>query len=81
MFYDTDTQTGQPDDPGRIVLRSWPSTSGHTYVTLGPEEVNFNYYSTWIGSDRIIVMSTSRARAIGVTLSDLGAEARSAVPK
>jgi hypothetical protein len=36
-----------------------------TRAVFGPREVNFNYYSTWSGSDRVVVMTIEKARAIG----------------
>jgi hypothetical protein len=60
VFFDSDTE--KPD----VHLRDWPSTEPNTYVTLGPEEVNFNYYTTWIGADRIIVLSKPRAAMFGL---------------
>ena len=36
---------------------------------FGPREVNFNYYSTWRGSDRVVVMTIEKARAAGVWLA------------
>jgi len=61
MFFDSDTETDN------VHLRRWPSVEPNTYVTLGPEEVNFNYYSTWVGADRIIVLSKATATAFGLS--------------
>jgi hypothetical protein len=36
-----------------------------TRADFGSQEVNFNYYSTWQGSDRVVVMTKEKARAIG----------------
>ena len=36
-----------------------------TRAVFGTQEVNFNYYSTWSGYDRVVVMTREKARAIG----------------
>ncbi len=41
-----------------------------TEAVFGPREVNFHWYSTWEGHDRIVVMTTEKARAAGVTLAN-----------
>jgi hypothetical protein len=33
---------------------------------FGPMEVNFDYYPTWQGDERIVVMPLARARALGL---------------
>jgi len=38
---------------------------GLTKTWFGPYEVNFDYYPTWRGSDRILVMSMPNAQAFG----------------
>jgi hypothetical protein len=40
-----------------------------TRTVFGPREVNFNYYSTWGGHDRIVVMTVAKARAAGAPLA------------
>ena len=40
-----------------------------TRAVFGPREVNFNYYSTWEGPDRVVVMTIEKARAAGVWLA------------
>ena len=45
----------------------WPANHRDLLVTwFGPFEVNLNYYPSWVGDDRIIAMTTARARAIRV---------------
>ena len=34
-----------------------------TRAVFGPREVNFNYYSTWSGSNRVVVMTLAKAKA------------------
>ncbi len=33
---------------------------------FGPHEVNFNYYPTWQGDDRILLMPMDKARRLNV---------------
>lgn len=40
-----------------------------TRAVFGPREINFNYYSTWAGFDRVVVMTIEKARAAGIPLS------------
>jgi hypothetical protein len=41
----------------------WPANIRRlTEATFGPLEVNFDYYPTWLGSDRILVMPVEEAR-------------------
>jgi dolichyl-phosphate-mannose-protein mannosyltransferase len=40
-----------------------------TRAVFGPREVNFNYYSTWEGPDRVVVMTLEKARAAGAWLA------------
>ncbi len=47
----------------------WPANVRRlTMATFGPLEVNFNYYPTWLASDRILVMSVEEARRARVRL-------------
>jgi 4-amino-4-deoxy-L-arabinose transferase-like glycosyltransferase len=43
----------------------------HAYVErwFGPLEVNYNYYPSWGGRDRIVVVKVDRARQLGFTVS------------
>jgi 4-amino-4-deoxy-L-arabinose transferase-like glycosyltransferase len=34
-----------------------------TKAIFGPREINFNWYSTWEGPDRVVVMTTEKAKA------------------
>ena len=38
-------------------LRSWPSTGWRTFRTLGPEDVDYSFYATWEGADRVILLT------------------------
>jgi len=40
-----------------------------TVAVFGPREVNFNWYSTWEGVDRVVVMTAEKARATGVAFA------------
>jgi 4-amino-4-deoxy-L-arabinose transferase-like glycosyltransferase len=40
-----------------------------TRAVFGPREVNFNYYSTWSGSDRVVIMTVAKARASGASVA------------
>jgi hypothetical protein len=47
----------------RANASSWPANDPWlTETWFGPREVNYNYYPTWRGDDRILVMSLSKAR-------------------
>jgi hypothetical protein len=40
----------------------WPANrSGTVVTTFGPREVNLDYYPTWLGDPRLVVMRTDRA--------------------
>ena len=39
-----------------------------TRAVFGPQEMNFNWYSSWAGQDRVVVMSVQHARASHVPL-------------
>lgn len=40
-----------------------------TRAVFGPREVNFNWYSSWGGRDRVVVMTNEKAKAAGVALA------------
>lgn len=45
----------------------WPANSYDLIVrSFGPQEVNFNYYPTWAGDERVLMMTLSKACAAGV---------------
>jgi hypothetical protein len=49
----------------------WPANVRTLTVrTFGPLEVNFNYYPTWEGNDRIVLMTFERACAVGVDFAE-----------
>ncbi|MDP9001699.1 MAG: glycosyltransferase family 39 protein [Myxococcota bacterium] len=41
-----------------------------TKEVFGPREVDFNWYSTWEGHERIVVMSTDKAKKMGIELAE-----------
>jgi len=41
-----------------------------TLAVLGPREVNFDWYSSWTGHERVIVMSRAKATHAGVALGE-----------
>lgn len=40
-----------------------------TEQVFGPKEVNFNWYASWAGHDRVVVMTLEKARSTGVPLA------------
>jgi len=40
-----------------------------TEAVFGPREVNFNWYSSWAGHDRVVVMSLEKAKKAGIKLA------------
>ena len=40
-----------------------------TEAVFGPKELDFNWYSTWSGHDRIVVMDIAKARSFGVDIA------------
>lgn len=67
------TGPGEPAD--RVVLYAsegpwwldWPANRrGLALLWFGPREVNFNYYPSWQGDDRILVLDAEVAREIGL---------------
>ena len=38
-----------------------------TKAVFGPREVNFNWYATWAGPDRVVIMAADKAKSVGVT--------------
>jgi hypothetical protein len=49
-------------------VRRWPSTERGSFHTIGPLEVDFDFYSTWAGQDRVMVFTAERLRDYGVTV-------------
>ena len=48
----------------------WPANDPfRTEAVFGPREVNFDYYPTWMGHDRVIVMSHEKAKIAGVAIA------------
>jgi hypothetical protein len=56
---------------GQVGLREWPATSRGTYRVVGPLEVNFDYYPTWDGDDRVLFITPEEARRFGLARTDL----------
>lgn len=51
----------------------WPANRrGLVVAVFGPEEVNYDYYPTWEGDDRLLVLSGPRARSEGLAPDDAG---------
>jgi len=40
-----------------------------TKAVFGPREINFGWYATWTGRDRVVVMTAAKAKAIGARLA------------
>ena len=54
---------------GRERIFGWPATRRDLTITwFGPWEVDFNYYSAWVGADRILLMPMDTARELGVSM-------------
>lgn len=55
-------------EEGSMEAIDWfPTNDPHLTVTwFGPYEVNFNYYGSWAGDDRILVMETEKAKRLKV---------------
>jgi hypothetical protein len=51
---------------GDFRLRFWPATLDGTYRVVGPEEVDFDFYPTWEGADRVLVMTPAEAHRFGL---------------
>jgi hypothetical protein len=50
--------------------KNWPATGPNLVTTwFGPREVNFDYYPSWRGDDRILLMSVEQAAALGFPVS------------
>ena len=54
-----------------ITLRHWPATDRSTFTTIGPKEVDFNFYPTWEGKDRVLVLSDNDLVYFGLTRREL----------
>lgn len=51
-------------------LKSWPAVSANTYKTFGQNEVDFNFYPTWAGNDRFIVLDMNDQTKFGINCSE-----------
>lgn len=58
-------------------LRRWPATAPGTFRDFGTGEVDFDYYPTWSGPDRILIFSPDEARKFGLRCDQLGIPSRS----
>ena len=56
---------------GLVTLERWPATSAGTYRDFGSDEVDFDYYPSWGGQNRILVMSPAEARGFGLSAREL----------
>ena len=51
----------------------WHSKTNDPWLTkavFGPREINFNWYSTWLGHDRVVVMTMAKAKTAGITFAN-----------
>jgi len=60
----------------RAINRWTANRHDYTIAWFGPREVNFNYYPSWGGSDRIVLMRSGVARALGIGQAPSGRELR-----
>jgi dolichyl-phosphate-mannose-protein mannosyltransferase len=58
----------EAEGPSPFVIRS--NDPFLTRAVFGPREVNFNWYSSWTGHDRVVVMTEAKARASKVALAE-----------
>lgn len=49
-----------------VRLTDYPSTHHNTFKWLGPREVNYNYYVSWCGKDRILFLPQRNASRMGL---------------
>ena len=50
-----------------VRLKDYPGTRHDTFEWIGPREVNYNYYPTWVsGRDRIILVPIKTAERLGL---------------
>lgn len=56
---------------GKLTLKEWPATSDGTYRVAGPLEVDFDFYPTWAGRDRVLFFTPEEARRFGLTRAEL----------
>jgi hypothetical protein len=50
-----------------IQLKDYPGTRHNTFEWIGPREVNYNYYPTWVsGRDRILLLPMKTAERLGL---------------
>ncbi|GET35674.1 hypothetical protein MiSe_04160 [Microseira wollei NIES-4236] len=67
---EADTFAYRHDDLRRqknIKLKDYPSNRHNTFKWLGSREVNYNYYVSWIGRDRILLVPMKEADRMGLT--------------
>lgn len=53
-------------------LRELPALQDGTYKTLGQNEVDFDFYPSWAGNDRILIMNENDQKRFGISCSGLG---------
>lgn len=49
-----------------LKLKEYPAVRHNSFNWLGPRETNYNYYPTWTGRDRILIVPAVTARQIGL---------------
>jgi hypothetical protein len=50
-----------------VRLKDYPGTRHNTFEWIGPREVNYNYYPTWVsGRDRILLLPMKTAERMGL---------------
>jgi 4-amino-4-deoxy-L-arabinose transferase-like glycosyltransferase len=58
------------DTPG-LQLARWPATTRGTYRSVGSHEVDLDFYPTWIGDDRVLLMTPREAASFGLDHAEL----------
>lgn len=47
-------------------LAEWPGFDRNYFTWIGPWEVDYNYYPTWVGRERILIFPKEKAEEIGL---------------
>lgn len=58
----------EAEGPSSFVIRT--NDPFLTRAVFGPREVNFDWYASWRGQDRVVVMTQQKARAANVSLAE-----------
>ena len=56
---------------GNVTMHDWTATSRGTYRVVGPQEVDFDFYPTWAGADRVLFFTPHDMKRFGLTRSEL----------